>query len=130
MSRFLRFCVVGALAFLVDAGVLMALVAGPGMDPYAARVLSFLAAASLTWWLNRRWTFEVEREPTRSEWLAYVSLMVLGAAVNYGAYAAAITWWSLARAHLWLAVALGAIAGLSVNFASSSRLFGRSPRPG
>jgi hypothetical protein len=61
--------------------------------------------------------------------MAYVALMVIGALVNYGTYAAAITWWDLARAHLWIGVALGSIAGLGINFATSSRLFGRSPRP-
>ena len=128
MTRFLRFCAVGTLAYLVDAGVLTALVSGAGLDPYAARVVSFLTAASFTWWLNRHWTFEVKRAPTRTEWLTYVTLMLIGAAVNYGTYAAAITWWPLAREHLWLGVALGSIAGLGVNFLSSSRLFGRTPR--
>ena len=128
MTRFLRFCVVGTLGFIVDAGVLTALVSGAGLDPYLARVASFLAAASFTWWLNRRWTFEVKQAPRGAEWMSYVALMVIGAAMNYGTYAAAITWWPLAREHLWIAVALGSIAGLGVNFASSSRLFARSPR--
>lgn len=130
MKRFLRFCLVGGAAYFVDAGVLLALVSGAGFDPYAARVASFLAAATFTWVFNRRFTFEVKHEPTRGEWLGYVALMVLGAIVNYGTYAAAITWWPLAREHLWLGVALGSIAGLGVNFLSSSRLFARSPRPG
>jgi putative flippase GtrA len=128
VTRFLRFCAVGTLAYLVDAGVLTALVSGAGLDPYAARVVSFLTAASFTWWLNRHWTFEVKRAPTRAEWLTYVTLMLIGAAVNYGTYAAAIMWWPLAREHLWLGVALGSVAGLGVNFLSSSRLFGRTPR--
>jgi putative flippase GtrA len=122
VKRFIRFCVVGGAAFFVDAGLLMALVSGAGLDPYLARVLSFLAAASFTWWLNRRYTFEVKHRPTGSEWAAYVGLMVIGAAVNYGTYAAAITWWPVAREHLWLGVALGSIAGLGINFLTSSRL--------
>ena len=126
MTRFLRFCVVGGAAFFVDAGVLMALTSGAGFDPYLARVVSFLAAASFTWWLNRRYTFEVEHRPTGSEWAGYVGLMVIGAAVNYGTYAAAITWWPLAREHLWVGVALGSIAGLGINFLTSSRLVFRT----
>jgi putative flippase GtrA len=126
VNRFLRFCVVGGAAFFVDAGVLMALVAGAGLDPYAARVLSFLAAASFTWWLNRRYTFQVKHRPTGSEWASYVGLMVIGATVNYGTYAAAITWWPLAREHLWLGVALGSVAGLGINFVTSSRLVFRT----
>ena len=113
---------VGGAAFFVDAGVLVLLVSGAGVDPYLARVFSFLAAATFTWWLNRRYTFEVKHAPTGSEWAAYVGLMVIGAAVNYGTYAAAITWWPLAREHLWLGVALGSIAGLGINFLTSRRL--------
>ena len=122
MKRFLRFCLVGGAAFFVDAGVLVALVSGAGLDPYMARVISFLVAASFTWWLNRRYTFEVKSRPTGSEWAAYLGLMVVGAAVNYGTYAAAISWWPLAREHLWLGVALGSIAGLGINFITSRRL--------
>lgn len=122
MKRFLRFCVVGGAAFFVDAGVLMALTSGAGLDPYLARVGSFLAAASFTWWLNRRYTFEARHRPTGAEWAAYVGLMVIGASVNYGTYAAAITWWPMARQDLWIGVALGSIAGLGINFLTSRRL--------
>ncbi len=56
-ARFGAFAVVGAVGFLVDAGVLTALVNGLGANPYAARAVSFPAAVTATWWLNRRWTF-------------------------------------------------------------------------
>ena len=126
MSQFLRFCAVGTLGFFVDAGVLQALVAGLDANPYAARVASFLAAASATWWLNRRFTFGVQRVATHAEWMRYVSLMVLGAVVNYGAFAIAITWWGLARAQPWIGVAIGSVAGLGVNFATSRLLLARA----
>jgi putative flippase GtrA len=122
LSRFVRFCIVGALGFFVDAGVLQALVSGAAANPYAARLVSFLAAATATWWLNRRYTFKVTHRATRSEWARYVALMVLGAVVNYGAFAIAITWWELARAQPWIGVAIGSIAGLGINFLTSHRL--------
>lgn len=130
MSQFLRFCVVGAAGFVVDAGVLTALVAAFGADPYVARIGSFLAAASATWWLNRRYTFAVTHPATRAEWVRYTALMVAGALVNYGVYALLITRWELFRQHLWLAVGIGAVAGLGINFASSRRLvFGGRATP-
>jgi putative flippase GtrA len=129
VSRFARFCLVGTLGFVIDAGVLQALVSGAAMDPYLARVPSFLAAATATWWLNRRFTFGVGRAATRREWASYVALMVLGAAVNYGTYAVLIGSWDVARAHLWMAVAAGSVAGLGVNFATSRRLFAASRPP-
>lgn len=119
MRQFLRFCIVGTIGFFVDAGVLQGLVSGLDANPYAARVASFLAAASTTWWLNRRYTFGVTHRPTHAEWVRYVALMVLGAATNYGAYALAISTWDLARAYLWIGVAIGSIAGLGINFMTS-----------
>jgi putative flippase GtrA len=122
VSRFARFCVVGTLGFLIDAGVLQALVSGLGTNPYVARIASFLAAATATWWMNRRFTFGVTRSPSRREWFAYIGLMLLGGVINYGTYAALITNSSFARAHLWIGVAVGSIAGLVANFLSSRRL--------
>jgi putative flippase GtrA len=130
VNRFLCFCVVGTLGFGVDAAVLQALVSGPAVDPYAARVASFLAAATATWWLNRRYTFKATRRASPGEWVTYTGLMTLGAAVNYGAYAASITWWELAREHLWIGVALGSIAGLGINYATSRSLVFRDPGRG
>lgn len=113
---------VGTLGFLIDAGVLQALVSGAGLDPYAARVASFLAAVTTTWWLNRHFTFAVKRSPSRAEWMRYVSFMVLGAMANYGAYALAITFWDVARANLWLGVAIGSLTGMGINYTTSRTL--------
>lgn len=125
MNQFLRFCAVGVIGFLIDAGILQALVFGMNANLYAARVVSFLAAASGTWLLNRRYTFEASRKPTHAEWLRYVGFMVLGASVNYGAYALAITYWSVVRTQPWLGVGLGSLAGLGLNFTTSRMLFRR-----
>lgn len=122
MNQFLRFCAVGSVGFVIDAGILQLLVSGTAMNPYVARIFSFLGAASATWLMNRHYTFNVEHRATRSEWARYIALMLLGAAVNYGAFAIAISTWELARAQPWLGVAVGAIAGLAINFLTSQRV--------
>lgn len=123
MSQFLRFCMVGTIGFVLDAGTLQLLVVVGHANPYTARVLSFLVAATGTWALNRRFTFRVERRPTRSEWLRYVGFTTLGALLNYGTYAACIAFSELARAQPWLGVAAGSIAALGLNFTMSRLLF-------
>jgi putative flippase GtrA len=128
VSQFLRFCIVGTLGFGVDAGVLQVLVSGVQADPYLARVVSFLAAATSTWWMNRRFTFAVAHRATHREWARYVALMTLGAIVNYGAYAIAITLSDAVRARLWLGVAIGSLAGLGINYCSSRALVFRDAR--
>ena len=123
MKQFFRFCVAGVIGFGVDAGVLQALVSMAHANPYAARIVSFLSAASVTWLVNRRYTFGVCQQATRSEWTGYVSLMAGGALVNYGVYSLYIAFWDTTLERPWLGVALGSVGGLALNFMTSRRLF-------
>ena len=129
-TQFLRFGLVGAAGFLVDVGVLYAM-RGLGLDPYTARLVSFLAAATFTWLGNRFFTFGTPaRRATRlgGEWAAYIAAMGLGGLVNYGTYAMLISFFELFRTQLWLAVAAGTGAGLLINFATARRILHR-PQP-
>lgn len=123
MNQFLRFCAAGTVGFIIDAGILQLLVVGAHANPYAARVVSFLAAASATWLINRRYTFAVKHKPTPAEWRRYVSLMLLGAVVNYGVFSICIAFWDLAKTQPWLGVAFGSIAGMGLNFATSRLMY-------
>jgi len=132
LGQVLRFGIVGGVGFLVDAGMLYLLLTW-GLDPYSGRVVSFVAAATTTWILNRSFTFRrdspSEHHPA-GEWLAYLGLMVIGGLVNYGTYAAAITFSEPVRQHPVIGVALGSIAGMAINFWTSKRLvFERKARP-
>lgn len=133
IQPFLRFCVVGAVGFVVDASVLYA--CAPFLGWYVARVISFLAAATATWFLNRRYTFTdldsgaqghnsaifASRTFVWRQYWQYLLSMLLGGCVNYGVYAATLHWVYAPHAAL-LGVALGSCAGLVVNFLAASRL--------
>lgn len=114
---------VGVVGFVIDAGILQTLVVGVHVNPYAARIASFLSAASATWLMNRSYTFDVCHVPTHAEWLRYVSLMILGALVNFGTFALCIEYWVVAHAKPWLGVAVGSVVGLGVNFTMARLLF-------
>ncbi len=119
MIRLLRFGIGGVVGFLVDSGVLYALMA-VGLGPYAARVPSFLCAATATWLINRYWTFADRRSDQRgSEWGRYVAAMVAGGALNYAVYAALVANSGLVREWPVLGVAAGSLAGMVLNFISS-----------
>lgn len=116
IAQFLRFGVVGTAGFLVDAAVLMAMLA-LGAGPYGGRVVSYLAAASATFALNRAWTFRAAaRAPVARQWGVFVALNLLGFAANYGAYAALLSASPLVAAHPVLGVAAGSLAGMFINF--------------
>jgi len=119
-AQFLRFACVGALTFLVDAGVLAALLAAAPGRFYLGRVISYLAAASAGWWLNRRFTFEAGGGKWR-QWLHYLIANLSGGAANYAVYAALVAIVPLCRAYPEIAVAAGSLAGLVLNFAASRR---------
>lgn len=123
------FAVGGAVGLVVDAGVVQVLVSLAGWNPYLARVLSFLCAASSTWWWNRRHTFahRCSGRSARSEWLHWMGLMGLGALVNYGVYVAALLEYPLT--HRWpaVAVAVGSAVAAAVNFATARAMLFRYP---
>lgn len=119
MTRLFRFAVGGVVGFLVDSGVLYALIA-LGMNPYAARVPSFLIAATSTWLVNRYWTFADRRGGHRAaEWSRYLVAMLVGGAINYTAYATLLANSATVRAWPVLGVAAGSLAGMVVNYLSS-----------
>ncbi|KQP41598.1 polysaccharide synthesis protein GtrA [Pseudorhodoferax sp. Leaf274] len=129
-STFAKFCIAGALGFVVDVAVLYA--ASGLLGWYAARVLSFLCAATATWVVNRRHTF-ADGPPVVGPWamgrqyLLYLLSMLGGGAVNYLAYSLVLQL-SDARYAPALGVAVGSGAGLVVNFLLARRVVFRAGR--
>jgi putative flippase GtrA len=125
--EFLFFAAAGVTGLGVDVGVLY--LAAPWLGWYLARVLSFVAAATATWALNRRYTFAARHSGVSRlcEYLGYLLTMLGGAVVNYGVYVLVLH----ALAGPWVpaaGVALGSVAGLALNFLSARYLIFKSPR--
>ena len=124
-KTFLCFCLVGVAGLLVDLSVLYA--AAPVLGWYLARILSFIAAATATWWLNRNYTFtakpviknnisSIDRQASIwREYFSYLISMTLGGSVNYLTYVVTISLLSVHFAPM-IGVALGSCVGLVVNF--------------
>jgi putative flippase GtrA len=124
--EFLSFALVGVIGLVVDVVVLYLL--APWLGWYAARVLSFLAAATTTWAFNRRYTFAsriAAGGSIRREYFGYLATMAAGAVLNYGAYVLTLHGvegrWAAA-----LGVAVGSMAGMGANFLSARYLVFRS----
>ncbi|USX27927.1 GtrA family protein [Oxalobacteraceae bacterium OTU3CINTB1] len=119
-AQLLRFAVAGVAGLATDVAVLyLALSLGSGF--YAGRVLSFLAAVWVTWRINRRYTFAAGDDAWR-EWWRYLAAMLGGGVVNYAASSATVLLlppWPLTPA---LAVAVGSVAGMGLNFLSAKLL--------
>ncbi len=128
-GEFVRFCMAGTVGFIVDASIVQFLVRSAGMDPYSARLISFLTAVTVTWTLNRRYTFKGRRfSSRRHEWGSYVMAMFVGGGLNYLSYALLVYHYPLVREWPVLGVAAGAFVGLFVNFSSSKFIIFKANR--
>jgi putative flippase GtrA len=120
LKQFLRFCVVGALGFVTDFTTLYAVVNWAGLGTMSGRIVSFLVAATVTWKVNRHFTFAKQGAGSMREWLHYLMFTGIGGLINVGVYQ---VWLSLtgdrSTLNLFLAVALGSGVAMLCNFAIS-----------
>lgn len=120
-AQFLRFALVGCAGFLVDAAVLSA-VLFLGADHYTGRIVSYLAAATSTWVLNRNYTFSAQRDARLlGEWGRFLAANAVGGLINWSTYALLVSVSAVVFAHPIIGVAAGSVAGLVVNFTLSRR---------
>ncbi len=130
LSQFLRFGLVGIAGFFVDVAVLYLALSLLGVGPYAGRGISYVVAASFTWYFNRRLTFADRRSDAAGrEWGTFVVINAVGGALNYAAYAAFLHHFGSSGVVPAVGVALGSLAGLIANFTLSRQVVFRKPRP-
>src|SRR5450755_3954216 len=120
-AQFLRFALVGIVGFVTDASVLRLVVGAFGFNLYLGRVVSFLVAATVTWVLNRVFTFK-HTGARAAQWLRFVCVNGLGGAANFGTYALLVGTLVTAREHPTIAVACGSVVGMGINFTLMRRV--------
>ena len=113
------FSLVGAAGFVVDAAIVWALTSS-GANAILAQAIAFAVAVTVTWLLNRQFTFAQHASPNRlREWMHYVAANSLGAVVNNGVYVLLVLTVAMFSKEPVLAVAAGSLAGLVFNFTAS-----------
>lgn len=123
MRLFLRFCMVGAIGFVVDGGILTLLTHLLSMGPIRSRVFSFSAAMLTTWLVNRTWAFRDRSQANVwREFTAYASTQLLGLAVNFGLYTCLILYTAPPFDYPLPALCIATSASLTVNFVALVKL--------
>jgi putative flippase GtrA len=118
LVQFLMFGSVGTIGFLVDTASVYALRRSLGL--YGAGMAAYVVAATVTWILNRVWTFRgLGSGPVHRQWARFLLVNLGGLVLNRGTYAMLVTFVPLAAEQPVLATAAGAIAGMFVNFSLS-----------
>lgn len=114
----LRFGIVGGIACGIDAAVLAAVLLVFPDAVLAARIPSFLVAATAAWWMHRTFTFHAApREGSLPrQWLAFITTNAVGNLFNLALYAALV---AVAGWHPLAALAVASIAAAAINYLAS-----------
>ena len=81
------FIIVGGIGFVVDGGILTMLNSVYGIDLLPARIASFSAAVTTTWFLNRQRTFSDNKDKKIvREWGRYAAVNSIGSILNMGIF--------------------------------------------
>ena len=112
------FVVAATVGFIIDAGVVTALVRGLAWGPWEGRFVSFPLAVTATWWLNRRYAFRgTGGRDRRIEYAAYWAIQLAGAAANFGIYGLCLHAVPVLAGFPFVPVAIGGLAAMFFNFA-------------
>ncbi len=113
--EFIRFGSVGAVGYVVDTAVVYALKGFIGPGP--AGMPSFIVAATVTWALNRAWTWRGRSSGSRlRQWAHFLAVSSPGLLLNRTTYELLVYLVPLCATHPFLATAAGTATGMFVNF--------------
>jgi putative flippase GtrA len=121
-----RFAVVGTFGFAADALVLLTLTSAFDVQPLPARIGSFTCAATLTYLLNRRFTFEYSGRGAFGLWPRYMLTTGIGAVINISVYHAWIGFAGTSPFQLVVGSAIGSVTALFFNYFVSRTLVFRT----
>jgi putative flippase GtrA len=115
LVQFMMFGVVGFIGFFVDTAIVYGLRWRLGL--IGAGMVSYLVAATVTWLLNRLWTFRGSGSgPVHRQWALFLVANLLGFTLNRGTYALLVTFVPICAEQPVFAVFAGAVAGMFCNF--------------
>ena len=130
-SRVLRFGIVGAAGYFVNAAALWLVLHFFALDKYTSYVPAFLLAVTFTWWGNRVLTFHehAARENLFVEWARFVAANLVGFFANWALYSALVAFAPRPLDNVFVAQIAGTLFGMIFNFTLSKRFVFRSTHP-
>lgn len=114
------FAMIGGIGFIVDGGILTILDGVFGVELFPARLVSFSAAVTTTWLLNRHRTF-ADRKELRAvrEWGRYVAVNGIGFLLNMGIFFWLVYRWQIFADLPIVPLAIASSIALIFNFLAS-----------
>jgi putative flippase GtrA len=125
----ISFGVIGLIGFLVDGGVLTLLNSFLSLDLFLSRLFSSSIAITVTWFLNRRYTFSDRKDKNAlREWVRYAFVNGLGAFLNLSIFFWLVLAFSVLASAPIVPLAFSSAAALFFNFLVSKYVAFRGPR--
>lgn len=123
LKQLMLFSFSGVIGFAVDAGIVMAMIRLVGINLITAQIVAFMVAVTVTWAINRRFTFRNKKSLNKfKEWLKYLGANAFGGAVNNAVFTVLVINSFVFAKNPVLAIASGSFAGLLFNFSSAKIL--------
>ena len=122
--QFTRFTMVGAVGFFVDGLTLLWLLE-INWALFPARMASFACAVSVTWYLNRIWTFNqsrVVKSTVVQQYGYYLTVQVIGAGINIGTFFVVIYWFPMTGSQPLIPLALGSLVAMGFNYVLAKKV--------
>ncbi len=91
LKQFVKFCVIGLANVVVDWTIYFAIEYFTAIAKPVIKLISFVAAASNSYYFNRTWTFRSTNTAVRTEFVKFFLVSTVGAALNTGIFTAMIT---------------------------------------
>jgi putative flippase GtrA len=133
VRHFGGFVLAGLSAMAVDAGILELLTRLFGLNPFAARVISILAAMVVSWAINRWIAFAVDAPPSWREFARFAGASAVSILVNYLVFAAILSVFPGTRAYPSVAIVPASMVSMFVSYAGfrfgAFRSLSRKSRP-
>jgi putative flippase GtrA len=118
-----RFAAAGTVGFLVDAGILLALVEIAGVNAIGGRFISFSAAVTCTYFLNRALTFrDAAAQPAIRQWSRYFTVNGVGALINLAVYIFLVKAMPMMGQNPVVPLAFAAVVALMFNYFALRKL--------
>ena len=128
LLRFIRFGLVGGVGFVVDLGVVFALVHVSELDPVVARIPAWITAVSTTYLFNLLFTFRstrlklVDRKQRLGRYGLYILSQLGGGVLNFLSFVVFVSFlgvpWSVG-------IVIGTLFGMILNYLGAATVISR-----
>lgn len=118
--RLLKFALVGGIGFIADAAAFSLCFYLLEMPLITSRLISFLIAATVTWFGNRTFTFANQDSELAKQWLKFISVACVSATPNFLTFKAIVFVFGQAGLMPMVALIVGVLVGMVSNYLFSS----------